>query len=353
MKLMRFFGIFGLAFVATTTACTSSRTPAKTESAASAQPSARGFGVLVMAHGGTPEWNASVLETLKPLRSKYDIEVAFGMADATTLQEGVRKLEARNVAKIGVVRLFVSGESWTRETEQILGLEPGAPDAAHPAQATHASVAGANDPHAHHGAHDAGAAPPPGHGAGGHGAHAGHGGHGDHQMAFFRVQTAASYALSVQGLADADGMGVVLADRAAAMSKDAPREDVLILAHGPGDDGENSRWLAKLDARANAIRARAKFHEVRVETLREDWPDKRVEAEKRIRAFIERSKAEGRKAIVVPFRVQGFGPYKDVLAGLDYVADGTGLIPHAEVAKWIGGQIALLESGPFRPSSAR
>ena len=55
------------------------------------------------------------------------MEIAFGMADAVSLQDGVRKLEAKGIERIGVVRLFVSGESWYERTEQILGLKPGAP----------------------------------------------------------------------------------------------------------------------------------------------------------------------------------------------------------------------------------
>ena len=171
-------------------------------------------------------------------------------------------------------------------------------------------------------------------------------------MEFFRVTTGSSYALSVQGLADAPEMGTILADRATALSKDPAREDILVLAHGPADDDENARWLARLDARASVVRARAPFRRVHVETLREDWPEKRVDAEKRIRDFVQRASSEGGKAIVIPFRVQGFGPYAKVLEGLDYAADGTGLIPHAEVTKWIERQISAVGAGPFRPSGA-
>ena len=167
-------------------------------------------------------------------------------------------------------------------------------------------------------------------------------------MATYRVATRSSFALSAQGLLDAEGMGTVLADRAAALSKTPAREDVLILGHGPGDDAENARWLAKLDARAAVIRARAPFRRVQVETLREDWPDKRAEAQSRIRAFVQRAAQEGGTAIVIPFRVQGFGPYAEVLEGHDYVADKQGLIPHPEVTKWIEHEISALEAGPFR-----
>lgn len=315
--------------------CAADRSAAPSVQAPSPAPQAADkFGVIVMAHGGTPEWNDGVLKTVAPLRDKYELEVAFGMADAISLQEATRKLEARNVRRIGVVRLFVSGESWFERTEQIFGLRPGAPaaPAAHDAHAGHAVNA------AHGGAHGTPAA-----------AHAGHSGH---SMAFFRVTSKARFELSTEGLADAPGMGQVLADRAAALSTDPAREDILVLAHGPGDDAENARWLAKLDERAQVIRALAPFRRVQVETLREDWPDKRASAEQRIRAFVTRAVAEGGKVIVLPFRVHGFGPYAKVLADLDYVSDGKGLIPHPEVGAWIERQIAELAARPFNAPTA-
>jgi len=275
------------------------------------------FGVLVMAHGGRPEWNQGVLSAVAPLRDRYDIEVAFGMADAASIDEAVRRLEARGVRKIGVVRLFVSGESWYERTEQILGVAAGAP--ARPTPAGHAHAA-----HGH-----------------------------DHAMAFWKVETEASFALSKQGLAEAPEMGVILADRASALSRRPELEDVLILAHGPGDDGENERWLGHLDARADAVRQRLPFRRVRVETLREDWPEKRAEAARRIRAFVQGAADEGGRAVVVPFRVYGFGPYRELLGGLDYVSDGVGLIPHRNVTSWLEQQVRTLQPGPFRNAASR
>ena len=77
------------------------------------------------------------------------------------------------------------------------------------------------------------------------------------------------------------------------------------------------------------------FREIRCETLREDWPDRRNAAERRIREFVEKAGREGGRCIVVPFRVAGFGPYKDVLAGLDYVADEKGFCLHPNMTKWV------------------
>ena len=272
------------------------------------------FGVLVMAHGGSPEWNDEVLSAVEPLSAGHTIEVAFGMADPATIQEAALRLEALGVRRIGVVRLFISGESWYERTEQILGLRGGAPSRPAPT---------------------------------GSGSDGGHGDH-NHSMELWRAETAASFALTTQGLAEAEAMGTVLADRARALSRDPRTEDVLILAHGPGDDSENERWIATIDARAEAVRQSLPFRRVQVVTLREDWPEKRPEAERRIRAYVERARAEGGAAIVIPFRVQGFGPYAQVLDGLEYVSDGHGLMPHPGVTRWIEGQIMALRRGPFR-----
>lgn len=274
------------------------------------------FGVLVMAHGGAPEWNEGVLAAVKPLEDQTTIEVAFGMADAVSMQAAVGRLEARGAKRIGVVRLFVSGESWFGRTQKILGVRAGAPD--RPAM----------DIHAHEAGHDE---------------------HGGHSMEFWRADTEASFALSTEGLAQAEAMGAVLLDRARDLSSDPQREDVLVLAHGPGDDAENRRWLEYINARAAKLRSDIPFRHVQVMTLREDWPDKRREAEDRIRSFVERAKAEGGVAIVIPFRVHGFGPYSRVLEGLDYLSDGRGLVPHPSVTQWIAQQIELLRTSGFDP----
>jgi len=272
------------------------------------------FGVLVMAHGGGQAWNSEVQAMLAPVGADYPLEIAFGMADAVSLQAAVSRLEQRGVRRIAVVRLFVSGESWYERTEQILGLAPGAP---------------ARDP-----AHDS------------------HDGHQGHSMAFWRLDTAAQFALSREGLADAPEMGAVLAERVRALSQAPERESVLILAHGPEDDAENERWLALIDARAESVRQAGPFRRVVVETLREDWPEKRAASEARIRAFVSAASEDGGTAIVIPYRVSGFGPYASVLEGFTYRADRRGLLPSVQVEHWVRRQIRELQAGPFRAPQA-
>ena len=271
------------------------------------------FGVLVMAHGGSDEWNQGVLDTVAPLSEDYDIELAFGMADAVSIQEAVARLEQRGVKRIGVVRLFISGESWYERTAQILGLEEGAPERV--------------IEHAH--------------------TDAGHGDHGapgmGHSMAFWRIDSVSEFALSEDGLAQAPQMAQVLLSRALGLSVDPSHEDVLILAHGPETDAEDQRWIAQIEARSAALSEQHPFRSVKVATLREDWEEKRVGAEESVREFVGNASASGGTALVIPYRVHGFGPYAAVLEGLEYRADEQGLIPHPSVTAWIEAQVVLLE----------
>jgi sirohydrochlorin cobaltochelatase len=153
--------------------------------------------------------------------------------------------------------------------------------------------------------------------------------------------------VSAEGLNEAPEMAAVLLDRARALSRDPAREDVLVLAHGPGEDAENERWLAYLDRLAEQTRSALPFHRVQVATLREDWPEKRTAAERAVREFVESSRGAGRRALVIPFRVEGFGPYADVLEGLDYSANELGLLPHSNVTTWIRRQALELRSAEF------
>lgn len=267
------------------------------------------FGVLVMAHGGTPEWDAAVQKSVAALDSSFNTEVAFGMADPATIQSAVARLESRGVRRVGVVRLFVSGASWFERTEQILGIRPGA--------------------HARPAPQAAGEA------------------HAGHMMPPWRIDARAAFAMSREGLADAPEMGDVLLDRARTLSRDPGREDLLVLLHGTGDDAEQAHLLAAVGQQAQRVHRQVPFRRVLVEALREDWPDKRAAAEQRIRAFVSSAAGEGITPVVLPFRVQGFGPYAKVLDGLSYRANGEGLLPHARVAEWMARQARALERGAF------
>jgi sirohydrochlorin ferrochelatase len=285
-----------------------------------------------MAHGGSPDWNAQVEGAVDPLRARWPVEVSYGMAVPSSIEAAVARLESRGVAEIAVVRLFVSGESWREETRYILGLRPELP----PEQiAAHAGIG--------HGARPGGAAAHGGHGAKpadgarpAHGAHpAGHGGGGHVMEAPRPIARRARIAMSHDGIGDSPLIDAVLVDRVRALSVDPASETVLLIAHGPGDDAEDARWIAGMKERLAGLADVGAFRRVEVATLREDWPEKRAAAEKKIRGLVEAGAAGGGRVVVIPFRVAGFGPYRDVLDGLTYVSDGKGFLPHPNVTRWI------------------
>ncbi len=270
-------------------------------------PSSHQPGLLIMAHGGSAEWNASVLEAVTPLERTMPVAVAFGMADPNSLQHAVDTLEHRGVNRIAVVRLFVSVESFRHDIEYFFGLR--------------------QDPPKRFAAMNArkGPTPPP-------------------------LRRTAAVVLNRSGLSDASLMGEVLAERALAQSTSPESEAVLIIGHGMGNDSINDELITRLDTLANHVRASAPFQKVVIETLREDWTGKRAKAEYRIREIARGADEHGLRLIVIPFRLSGFGPYREVLEGLPYVADGLGLLPHENVTRWIEQQAAEALGNTGRPT---
>lgn len=275
---------------ATTATIDSLATPPQ-ESVPEQSNPAPGTGVLVMAHGGGPEWNQSVLDAVASAAEIVPTAVAFGMANPHTLQRALDELGARGVTRVAVVRMFLSGESFLDQTEYFLGLSDAAP--------SHFVLMGpaAADP--------------------------------DARKPIRHSMTVATHA---HGILDSHHVGRIMADRAATFSTSPADEAVLLIAHGMGDDGANDRVLAAMQRVADQVVARG-FADVEIATLREDWDEKRASAEEEIRAFVEENSAT-RSVLVLPMRLSGFGPYADVLEGLEYSA-GEGLLPHEAIAEWV------------------
>lgn len=293
-----------LAAVVVGTACAHGRTdlrPSDTER----------VGILVMAHGGTPDWNAAVEEAVAPLRSFTPTVVAFGMGVPDSLQQAVRELERQGVTRIVGVRLFVSIESFRHRIEYLLGARPD-PPMPPDTRALREGNAPSADPR-----RSDGFAP-----------------------IMSPVETSASIVLNREGLSQSPTVGDILLERVLAQSESPRTESVLILAHGMADDRSNDRLISEIDRLADRIRAARAFRAVSVQTLREDWEEKRVLSEQRIRDFVERGNRDEGRVIVVSFRLYGFGPYGKVLDGMRYIADRIGLLPHPTITEWITRQTA-------------
>jgi sirohydrochlorin ferrochelatase len=276
-----------------------SRTTGAVEPAAPLDASSRRAGLLVMAHGGGPAWDRAVGEAVEPMRAALPTALALGMADPVTLQAAVDSLEAEGVTDVAVVRLFLSGASFLHQTQFLLGLRADPPE--HPML---------------HG--------------GGHGAHGGR---------LQPVRHTVRVHLGPNGLSVADIVPRIVADRATSAAAGSKRP-VLVLAHGMGDESENEALIANMQRTADTLRAHG-FHEVSTATLREDWPEARARSEQEIRDWLDSVADPGTPAVVVPYRVFGFGPYAEVLGDRPY--EGTdGLLPHPLVATWIRSQAAEL-----------
>jgi sirohydrochlorin cobaltochelatase len=277
-----------------------------------AQSSAGGapdVGVLIMAHGGTPEWDGAVVQAIQSVRGTLPTALALGMADPTTMQAALDSLSRAGVETIAVVRLFLSGESFLQDTEFYLGLRDD------PSPMAGMMMHG-GDAHAGHGAH---AGPPS------------------------PLEHSAEILLERRGLSEAPVASSIVLDRAMDVSIDPARESVIVVAHGMGDEGENQRVLDNMAASVETLRG-AGFGEVHAATLREDWPEARAVAEAEIRDWVATRAARGDRVIVVPYRLFGFGGYAEVLEGLTYVpADG--LLPHDLVSTWIEDSAASLFCG--------
>ena len=249
-------------------------------------------GVLVMAHGGGPDWNNAITAAVAPISQVAPTALAYGMADPYTLSAGLDSLREAGVDRVAVVRMFLSGESFREQTEYLLGLSPVPPKRF---VLMHAAPSDQSAPEAI-----------------------------DHRMVI------ATHRL---GIIDSDQTSSIIRQRAREESERASEESVLLIAHGMGSEKHNQQVLAAMRAIAHEV-AQDGFAAVEVATLREDWAEKRVNAERRIREFVEGEGRDGRRVIVLPMRLFGFGPYSDVLAGLEF-SPGEGLLPGAPIADWI------------------
>lgn len=271
------------------------------------------IGVVVAAHGSDWHWNQTMRDAAAPLAVRHPVEYAFSMADPPIVERAVRRLEARGVRAIVVVRVFGLADSFEGEIRQLLGADVEAGDAAPGAQMAE---------------HDTG-----------HGHHGGHGGHGGMNPGPPPRIASPAVLLTAGGLDDHPLFAHALLDRALALSRDPQRETVILTAHGTDDDARNAHWLTMLESLAQRMRANGgeRFRAIRVGTWREDWPDKSEAWIPRIRGWVEDASRDG-AAIVIPARTNATGPEKRLLDGLDFRL-GSGFAPHPLFARWLQEQV--------------
>jgi sirohydrochlorin ferrochelatase len=288
-----------------------------TPSLAFAQPAKSG--VLLLAHGGQPQWNERVLEVARRVDDSRPTEVAFGMATRANIQAAIDKLTARGVTEIIAVPLFVSSHSSViTSTEYLLGLRKDAPkDLAIFAKMSHGS----------HGA--------PAAAADDHSAHAGHAPVADPASPVTTtLPIRMTAALNRHPL-----IGAIAADRAKSISAAPENEAVILVAHGPVPDDDNRRWLEDMAVLAQQVEASAPYASVDYLTVRDDaGPAMREAATKELRDKVTAQVAQGRKVLIVPHLMSFGGIEQGVrkrLEGLEYTMTTQAIMPDGRIVQWV------------------
>lgn len=260
------------------------------------------IGVLVLAHGGPstklikneenkydklPLWNKMVIDAVKPLEKKYNIEIAFGMADPETIQAATDRLEEKGAKKIVAVPLFISSYSSIIEnTAFILGLR----------KRTKTS-----------------------------------------QKELTSIKSNVEFAMT-SAIDSHPLIAEILLDRATELSKNPNDETVIIIGHGPNDPVQNEKWLNGMMILASFVKEKGDFKDVKVTTLRDDASKEiREKATMILREMVMMASLKG-NVIVLPHLIARGGIESGIperLKGLDYIYNGKTLLPHENITKWI------------------
>jgi sirohydrochlorin ferrochelatase len=279
-----------------------------------------GAGILLLAHGGSPQWNERVAGVAAEVDRQFATEVALGMASRASIQNAVNRLEARGVREIVAVPLFVS--SWSsviRSTEYLLSLRREAP--------SELAIFAKMD-HSAHGAGPAAPLPPAEDGT---------------LPVRARVPVRITPALNRHEL-----IGQILADRAIEISREPAQEAVLLVAHGPVPEDDNRLWLDDMTSLAQHVRAARRFSAVHVLTVRDDAAAPlKAKATAELRDLVQAETIAGRRVLIVPHLMSFGGIEQGVrkrLEGLDYVMASQALMPDARIAQWVLASVA----GPER-----
>jgi len=260
-------------------------------------------GVLIMPHGSTQPYNDGLEKVIAPLRKRYRIEVAPGMGDPLILAQAVQKLEQDGITRIIFVRMYALQDSMKAKTDYILGLSRQPP------------------------AHQHGPLPP-------------------------RIRSSAVFE-TFGGYEEDPLIADILQQRILEISEQPENETVILLAHGKMDDEENQRWLDVINNNIEHIQAGLShpFKSIRAMTLREDWANKREQALVRVRNEIEKGNRNGGRVLIISNRLYGSGPYHRLLQGSKFVMNSQGLVPHANITRWLAQGIEQRLHAAMRPNT--
>ena len=271
-------------------------------------------GILLLAHGGSDDWNREVLALADRIDSSRPVEVAFGMANKRAIQNAVDRLTERDVSRIVAVPLFISSHSSVlRATEYLLGSRDEAP----PELQAFARMGARRDS-----------------------------GRADDDPGLDRTtRVETTVPISVTMALDGHSLvAEILISRAVDVSLTQEDEIVVLVAHGPSSAEDNDLWLDNMRSLAERMRTRTRFSRIQYLTVRDDAPDPvQSQATAELRAVVEGAVQEGKSVLVVPLLLAYGGIEVGIrrrLEGLPYRMARQALLPDERLGQWILVQAA-------------
>lgn len=252
-------------------------------------------GVLILAHGGSPIWNAQVERAVQEADISYPTEVAFGMGmmegEVRNIQTAIARLESRGAQKIIVLPLLISSHSSVyRQYQYLLGMR------------------------------DFSSWP-------------------DHPVAPVKKR---ARVILLSALDDSELVAEILAERISVLSEDSSREAVVLVAHGPEEEKDDRLWLRAMSRLGQKLEEKGRFAAMAYATLQDDAPlVVRDEATRRLRQQVS-DLGEPYRVLVVPLLLSQNGIEQKIgerLEGLAYVYTGATLLPHPNITRWIRQQV--------------
>ncbi len=264
-------------------------------------------GIVIMPHGANQPYNDAVEQVVAPLRSRYRIEMAYGMADPVTISRAVSRLEQQGVGHIVFVRMYAVSPQMKAASDYILGLSDVPPGQGHD----------------HGDAHDPADAAPPS-----------------------QVRSAAVFS-TFGGYEEDPAIAGILYERIMEVSKTPQQETVIVLAHGSERDEDDEKWRTVINGHIERLRTRReqasdlpRFRGIHAATIREDWPEKREQAIARLKEMIRQGNRDGGRTLLISHRLYGGGPYRSFLKGEEFTMNDKGFAPHPVLTRWLERGIA-------------
>lgn len=267
-------------------------------------PAEAGVGVIVVAHGGGPEWNAGVFSAVRAASLSQPVEVAFLMGPAAAqhrFQDAVTRLRAAGASRAVVVPLFVSSRSGhVDQIRWLMGLTEQLDTTMH---------------------------------------------HHLHMSGIERPKDRMPLTLA-SALDDAPELVEALAARAETIRPSkASRTALMLVGHGPNLEAEYAYWMDHLRRVATGVKAATGFTDVRVGLVKDDAPaGERAEAVRNVRDLVELQAGMSRDSVTVvpvllaPGKLTKVGLPRD-LANLPVRYTGEPLLPHPALGRWIARRV--------------